>query len=257
MKLDLTPSRLLLVPFVVLSLAAPSKAELATDLIKKGDTYAQKLQTAEALSCYLPAEKLQPQNGKLLAHIAREYRHLMSDASSKDDKLRLGGIAVSYSFRAAAASPSDPEAQLAPAISLGKLLPYEGSKEQFEASKMIKECAERSIKLDPSNDLAWHVLGRWHQILADVSLVKRTFAPLVYGKVPSSTNEEAVECFEKAIKLNPNRLMHYVELGRTYAQMGKASEAKRCINKGLAMSCTEKDDPETKTKGRETLEKLR
>jgi len=90
-----------------------------------------------------------------------------------------------------------------------------------------------------------------------LSLVKRTFAPLVYGKVPTSTNDEAVECFEKAIKLNPRRLMHYVELGRTYAQMGKADEAKRCISKGLALPCTEKDDPETKDKGREMLAKLK
>jgi hypothetical protein len=30
-----------------------------------------------------------------------------------------------------------------------------------------------------------------------------------------------VLCFQKAIEINPNRLMHYIELGQTYAQMGK------------------------------------
>jgi len=31
---------------------------------------------------------------------------------------------------------------------------------------------------------------------------------------------------------------------------------KRCISKGLALPCTEKDDPDTKDKGREMLQKL-
>mgnify|MGYP003694409427 CR=1 FL=1 len=51
--------------------------------------------------------------------------------------------------------------------------------------------------------------------------------------------------------------MHYVELGRAYAQMGRTVEARRFIEKGLAMPNVEKDDPETKRRGRETLANLR
>jgi Flp pilus assembly protein TadD len=60
----------------------------------------------------------------------------------------------------------------------------------------------------------------------------------------------------RAITINPHRLMHYIELGRIYAQMGRKEEAREFINKGLAMPATEKDDPETKQRGRETLAKL-
>jgi hypothetical protein len=51
--------------------------------------------------------------------------------------------------------------------------------------------------------------------------------------------------------------VHYVELGRAYAQMGRTAEARRFIEKGLAMPNVEKDDPETKRRGQETLAKLR
>jgi hypothetical protein len=51
--------------------------------------------------------------------------------------------------------------------------------------------------------------------------------------------------------------MHHIELGRTYAAMGKKDEARRFIAKGLAMADVEKDDPETKRLGRESLAKLR
>jgi tetratricopeptide (TPR) repeat protein len=86
--------------------------------------------------------------------------------------------------------------------------------------------------------------------------VKRAFAQVAYGKLPSAKHEDAVRCFEKAIELNPDRLMHYIELGRTYALMDRDSEARKFIAKGLAMPETEKDDSETKNLGRQTLKKL-
>ena len=105
--------------------------------------------------------------------------------------------------------------------------------------------------------LAWHVLGRWHLALADVGTVKRALAQIAYVKLPPAKHEDAVRCFEKAIALNPNRLMHYIEFGCTYAQMGRDAEARNFITKGLAMSDTEKDDPEAKALGRQTLKKFR
>ena len=228
----------------------------ADDLIKNGDDLDLKLQASEALHFYLAAEKLEPQNASLLLRIARQYRHLMADATTREEKLRLGGIGLNYARRAAALAPNDSEAQLSPAISYGKMVPFQGIKEQTEAARRIKEAVDRAIRLDPHNDLAWHVLGRWNRVLAGVTGFKRAVVSLIYGELPAGSNTEAVLCFQKAIEINPNRLMHYVELGQTYAQMVKTADARRFIAKGLAMPNIEKDDPEIKRRGRETLAKL-
>jgi tetratricopeptide (TPR) repeat protein len=233
------------------------QAGSADELIAKGNAYYEKLDAHEALKYYLPAEKLEPENVRLLVRISREYRHLMSDASKTEEKLRLGGIAVDYAKRAAALGPNDPEAQLAVAISYGKLQPLASTKEKVETARIIKIEADKAIKLDPRSDLAWHVLGRWNMGYAEVTGVKRALAELVYGTLPATTYEDAAKCFEKAIELKPDRLMHYIELGRVYSQMGRTADARRVITKGLAMKETEKDDPETKRLGRETLAKLR
>jgi tetratricopeptide (TPR) repeat protein len=87
--------------------------------------------------------------------------------------------------------------------------------------------------------------------------VTRTLASVIYDKLPAASNEESVTCLEKAIRINPNRLMHYIELGKTYAQMGRNSEAKRCLEKGLSMPCVDKDDPTLKEVARQTLASLR
>jgi tetratricopeptide (TPR) repeat protein len=231
-------------------------ANPADELIAKGDSYLVRLQAADALKYYLPAEKLEPNNVSLLVRISREYRHLMSDATQPQEKLDLGSTAVDYAKRAVSLQPDDPDAQLAVAISYGKLQPLEGNREKIEASRIIKVAAEKAVKLDPSSDLGWHVLGRWHLALADVSAFPRAMAQIAYGKLPDSTYEEAAQCFEKAIGLNPNRLMHYIELGCVYAHMGRNDDARTFITKGLAMRDTEKDDPETKRQGQEVLANL-
>ena len=233
-----------------------ASAESAEELIQKGDVFYNKLQAADALAFYLPAEKLNPNNVRLLVHIAREYRHLMSDSTEASEKRQLGNTAVDYALRAVALAPNDPETQLALAISYGKLLPMEEIKQQIATQHLIKNAADKAIALDPTNDLAWHVLGRWYRALADVGTVKRVLARVAYGKLPPAKHEDAVRCFQKAIALNPNRLMHSIELGCTYAEMGRDADARKFITEGLAMPETEKDDPETKNLGRQILKNL-
>jgi tetratricopeptide (TPR) repeat protein len=249
-------SKMFLALGLILLSGAALGTESADDLIQKGDVFYARLDATNALKFYLPAEKLAPNNVRLLVRISREYRHLMSDAARPQDKMALGGTALEYAKRATALAPEDPDTQLAVAICYGKLQPFESIRERLDASRVIKSAADKVIKLDPQSDLGWHILGRWHMAFADVSPAKRALAQLTYGKLPQSTYDDAVRCFEKAIALNPNRLMHYVELGCAYAHSGRTDEAKRLITEGLAMRETEKDDPETKRLGREVLRTL-
>ena len=234
----------------------PALAQSASELMAKGDVADAAYRPAEALKSYLPAEKLEPNNVQLQLRIARQYRHLMSDTRSVPEKLKYGGIALNHGQKAAALAPKDSEAQLSTAITYGKMMAYQGKKEQLDATPRIKAAADRALKIDPQNDNAWHVLGRWHQGLANVSGLKRTFGEMVYGKLPVGTNAQSIACFEKAIAINPRRLRHYIEQGRTWVQMGDNATARRFIEKGMAMPNTEKDDPEMKQRGREALAKL-
>jgi Tfp pilus assembly protein PilF len=136
------------------------------------------------------------------------------------------------------------------------MLPFLPTKEQVSASPRIKESVDKALAINPRNDTAWHILGRWNRVLAEVSSAKRLVAGLIYGQLPKGSIEEAEQDMKKALTINPHRLMHYIELGRIYAQMGRRQEAREFINKGLAMPDAEKDDPETKQRGRETLAKL-
>ena len=241
--------------FLFLLAASSAFADFA-ELVKSGDVHDAKYQFDQALKFYLPAEKLAPDNAVLLVKISRQYALRMADLPRQADKIASGRTGLAYAERAVAAAPGGCDPHLAVAICLGKLTPYLGAREKVEASRKIKISADKAVKIDPRNDYAWHLLGRWHQSLANLGGTTRALAGIIYGGLPAASNEEAVKCFQKAISLNARRLIHVVELGRTYAMMGRAAEARRTIQQGLAMPNQEKDDPETKRRGKESLKEI-
>ncbi|MGH8163897.1 MAG: hypothetical protein ACREP1_06145 [Rhodanobacteraceae bacterium] len=235
---------------------SPARGDSAAALIAKGDPLDQELKAAEALKYYLAALKQEPNDVALLDRIARQYRHLMADASGKDEKLRLGHLSLDYAERGAKLAPHNAEAQLSPAISYGKMLPDLSSAEQVDAARRIKAGCERALALDPRNDNAWHILGRWNRSIAGMSGVKKVLAQVFFGKLPEASNEMAEKCLLKAIAINPHRAIHYIELGHIFVQMGRKNEARKYLEKGLSMPNQEKDDLEEKKVARELLANL-
>jgi len=250
------PSKVFLMATVFLLSCVPSWSQTAGELMEKGDAFDAKFEGDEALKSYLPAEKLEPKNVRLLVHISRAYRYQVSETAKTAEKLRLGALAVTYAERAATLGPDDADAQLAVAISYGTLQPLVNSGEKVRTARIIKSQAEKASRLDPRNDLAWHVLGRWNMGYAELAGLKRKLAELTYGTLPAPTYADAAKCFEKAIALNPARVINYIELGQVYSQMDRTADARRVLSKGLGLKQTDKDDPEMKQRGREFLAKL-
>lgn len=238
---------------VLLLSCATSWSQSAGELIRKGDISDARFEGGVALQSYLAAEKMEPKNVALLVHISRAYRYLMSDTTKTSEKLRLGALAVRYAERAAALGPKDADAQLAVAISYGKLQPLVSSGEKVRTARTIKSQAQKALRLNPRNDLAWHVLGRWNVGYAELTGLKRKLAEISYGTLPAPTYTDAAKCFEKAIALNPARVINYIELGHVYSEMGRTADARKVLTKGVGLKQTDKDDPEMKQRGREIL----
>ena len=117
--------------------------------------------------------------------------------------------------------------------------------------------AEIAARLDPKNDNAWHVLGRWNYEVANFNPILKALAQAVYGRLPDASNEKAIEYFSEAIALQPRRVAHHLELGRAYLALGEKQRARQQFNKGLSLPSTEKDDENNKQRARMTLKQLR
>jgi uncharacterized protein HemY len=92
--------------------------------------------------------------------------------------------------------------------------------------------------------------------MASLSPLLRTVVKLVYGSLPPASFEQAEAFLQRAVTLSPNKVSHRIELGRTYAALNKKDLAREEISKGLSLPDREKDDPNTKLRGKAALAKL-
>lgn len=245
-----------LVALLALVASTATYADNAGDLIKKGDTYDQQLQTRQALDAYLAAEKLGPPNADLLRRIAKEYAELMVDTDSDDQKRQLGQKAIDYANQSVALGPQNAMAHLAMAVCYGRMAPLMDNRTKIAYSRVVKEHADKALAIDPNNDLTYNILGSWNYALAGLNPLLRALAGMIYGQMPDASYEDSVKDFEKAVQLNPNRLANHIGLGRAYAAIGNTAGARKEIELGLSMPDQERDDPFVKEQGRETLRKI-
>ena len=105
-------------------------------------------------------------------------------------------------------------------------------KTELSYSRLLKLEAEKTVALDPKQDIGYYLLGRWNYGVANVGLLSRTFVKVVYGGLPQASNEEAIADFKKAIELAPDRIIHHAGLATVYEATGdtrlEIAELKKC-----------------------------
>ncbi|MEX1119962.1 MAG: hypothetical protein WEB60_14340 [Terrimicrobiaceae bacterium] len=225
-------------------------------LIQESEQLTDQQENRKALDVLLDADRRWPDNAAILHRIAGQYVLLMDNPLSKAEKEKFGQLALEAAERAVALAPDDAQTRLSLAIVLGQVALLESPRRQIEMSRRIREEAEAATRLDPEEDHAWHVLGRWNYELANLNPLLKSFAQAIYGKFPDASNTNAATYFRKAIASGPPRVIHHIEYGRTLAVLGEKDEAREQIERGLALPSKSKEDEESKARGRQALKSL-
>lgn len=245
-------TRLLLIA-VLLAFRTLAEEPHFVSLIKQGDVEDRQGHTRAALACFRQAEQLEPRNPAALLRIAKQYSDLIGETKPEDAARTVGEKALDYSQRAVALDPLNAKARLSLAVSYGRLTDFVGNKVKLEYSRLMRDQALKSIELDPTDDFAWHVMGRWHYGVANVNAVLKAMARIVYGGMPVASNEEAVRYFKKAAEIAPQRIVHHSELARVYAAMGRKELAAREWQTVLALPALDRDGQNGKREAQAAL----
>lgn len=243
----------LLLIALVLSFRAFADEPNVAVLLRHGDAEEKQGRTKAALADFRAAEGLDAKNVGVLLRISKAYSDLVDVTKPPEVAQQLAQKALDYSQRALELDPKVAKAHLSRAIAYGKLTDFVGNKTKLEYSKIIKEETAKSIELDPTDDFAWHVLGRWHAGVANIGGVLKVLAKVVYGGVPAASNEDAAKCLKKASEIAPQRIMHRAELARLYKIMGKPDLAAKEWQAILTLPSVESDDEKEKTAARAAL----
>lgn len=153
---------------------------------------------------------------------------------------------------AVAADGSSAQAHLVCAISAGRLALVSPVRRKIELSRKVKEHADLAIACDPDLSSAYHVRAMWHREVAAIGGISRVVLRLVYGGMPETSYAAAVADFERAIELE-EYVGDRVELARTYQAMGESGQARRELERALALPARTHQD----RKYRETARQMR
>jgi hypothetical protein len=226
-------------------------------LVEQGDAADARHDSRTALRFLYEAERMAPPNLGVLLRISKQYGDLSRAAKDPAEAKALAEKALEFGRRALALDDRNAKAHLNLAVSYGKLTEFAGNKQKVEYAKMIHDEARRSIELDPGDDYAWHVLGRWHAEVANLNTVLRTIANYVYGGLPPASTEDAVRCFKKAVELAPQRVLHHAELAKTYVKGSRPEAAAQEWQNVLGLKPNGADDEQYQRDARIALEQYR
>jgi tetratricopeptide (TPR) repeat protein len=237
--------------------AQVSIADSAAKYMALGDKLADAWDHEGALVAYLKVLEFDSEHYDANWKAGDQYTEIADRLDNKTIKESYFEKGREYCEKAIEVNPEGYEGYFRLSVALGRLALYQGGKKKIEMSKEIKAAADKAIELNPDSDLSHHVLGRWHQNLANLSGFLKFFAGVFFGGVPPGTNEEAVSHFSKAIELAPEHIEHHLELGRTYKFMKNDDMAKASLEQVLSLPNIDEDDPEFKEEAKQLLKKLK
>ena len=242
---------------MLLILILPAASQDIQTIISLGDSAYMKYDNQGALAFYSKALEIDSLNYEALWKISRAYVDVGEVLADQEERKNYYRNAEEFARKAVEVNPEGSKGHLYLSIALGRVALDSGKKEQVQLSKEIKAEVDTALALDPNDDIAWHVLGRWHRKMATLGWIQRKFANMFLGGVPKEASvEKSAECFQKAIELNPGHINHYLELGITYEKLDMKEKAAEQYKKVLELPVKDSDDENYKKEAQKLLDDI-
>lgn len=160
--------------------------------------------------------------------------------------------------RAVAADSTRPEGHFVLALALGRVALTTSKKDRVRFAIGIYGAATRTLAIDPNHDGAHHILGLWHAEAMRTSGFNRFVAKnLLGGKVLSKANwASAVDHLETAVRIDPTRIFHRLDLARVYVDRKRFSEARRELDRIAELADREPLDARYRTDAAQLLQRI-
>jgi len=241
-------------------LAPAASAQTATsEHLALGDSAYTATQSADALKHYEAALAADSTNYEALWKASRSAIDLgeaATDAKQRNAYYRQG---TQFARRAVAANPNDAEGHFHLARSLGRTALSLGARDRVKYAKEVRAHALEALKYDPQHAGALHVMGVWNAEVMRLNGVSRFMAKnFLGGKVFDTASwKDAARYMEQAVAVEPNRLVHRVDLAEIYRDMGNKAKARAEAEFVVKAPPSEANDAKYKRQAEQLLASLR
>jgi tetratricopeptide (TPR) repeat protein len=208
--------------------ASMAGAQTAAEHTALGDKEYVAMNASAALQHYEEAIKLDPNNYEALWKASRSDVDLGSYERNEEKRGLYYRNAELYARRAVAANAADAEGHFNLARALGKNALSQGPKARIKYAKEVRGQALECLKINPKQAGCLHVMGMWNAEVMRLSGFTRMMAKnFLGGQIFGSASwPEAKRYMEESVAAEPDRIIHHLDLGGVYRDMGDKAKAR-------------------------------
>lgn len=229
---------------MLLALAATAGGQTAESEVAEGDRAYAALDIPAALSHYEKAAVESPKNYEALWKAARTAIDLGISAADAAKRNALFGTAEQYARQAVAVNPGDAEGHFVLAWALGKTALTQSARRRVKYGTDVRAQALECLRLKPGHTGCLHVMGVWNaEVMRLNGLVRLIARNILGGRVFGSASwSEAVRYMEAAVAGDPQRIVHRLDMGEIYRDVGDKTKARAQFETGLRLPVTDYND---------------
>lgn len=245
-----------LVLATVLFIQGTTYGQTADELVDQAKSLEKQMKEAPALVLYKDVLKIQPDNIAALTGASELCSREGYRQKDKEEKLRNYNDARSFAEEAVKLAPENADANYVMAVAMGRQALIGGAKEKVAASKEVKRYAELAIKFNPNYAKAYHVLGKWNFEVANLNVLEKGAAKVLFGGLPDGSIQLAIQNYEKCRKLDPSIILNYLELAKAYKQNDEQDKCIDVLKKAVGLRNVYQDDAGIKAECKKMLDEM-
>jgi hypothetical protein len=241
----------------MMTVAAALHAQPAPEHLRRADEAYGARKTDEAHVHLLRAIVMDPTNYEAQWKASRTEVDL-AEASGRSTNDRLLEAAQLHAQAAVRLRPGQAEGHIALARALRHRALGAGVRDRARFAEVIRSEVLAALEVDPHHPDGLHALAMWHADLMRISGVSRRFARSFLGAdlFESANWDEAQQLLEDAVRAEPGRIIHRLELAGIYADRREKARARQMYMSIASAPLVDPNDDLYKRQAIERLERL-
>lgn len=253
--------KLAVASFAALAFVVPARsasAQSAVEWISRGNMAYDARNATDALAAYDKALAIDPNNYEALWLASRSQVDLAVAEPNTDKRSTMYKTAQELAAHAVQVHPGGADGHFVLAEALGRMALTLGARDRVKYAGKIRDQAMECLKIEPKHAGCLHVMGVWNAEIMRLNgltrMIARTF---LGGQIFSEASwANARRYLEEAVTNDPRRIVHRLDLGKVYADMGLTSAAKTEFEAVVSGELIDYNDPRYKAEAAAALKKL-
>uniref|UniRef100_A0A8C6DUV4 Regulator of microtubule dynamics protein 2 n=1 Tax=Moschus moschiferus TaxID=68415 RepID=A0A8C6DUV4_MOSMO len=173
---------------------------------------------------------------------ARAYGDMYELSTNTQEKKHYANIGKTLGEKAIMRAPKNGYCHLWYAVLCGYVSEFEGLQNKINYGYRFKEHLDKAIEFLPEEPFLYYLKGRYCYAVSKLSWIERKMAATLFGNIPSSTVQEALQNFLKVEELQSGfSKSNYMFMAKCYADLNQIDNAVKFCNLAALLPCITKE----------------